>query len=412
MDNAGDGTKNDSQGGFSKIAPLFEKTGGTADARGEQKSKSLEHAPTLPSSEDVARMTMPVEKKEDRMTRAGIISGRQSAPLPRDPLFAAHVLEGESRGGFVPIKQESKKPLPTFIVVEAPREEESETKRIRTFSSDLAETLKTQKTSIVQMILAEHEKKRTIAESVSPKNPRNVVTIVLSAILGIGGILTIGFSVWRYNANEEKTAPILALEMAPSLVFAEIKKGVDITDFTKEQVVRAAAAEVAATSARLDFIAQIYFTRIILGRAAPNEIPVPVAVTAPDFFRMVSPDMPVSLIRALSPDFFFGVHVFNGNQPFMILRTDYFESAFAGMLKWENAMAREVLPLFGIQITREASTRSFEDLVIRNRDIRALRNEQGDIVLLYLFRDKNTIIIATADETAREVVDRLNRTGN
>ena len=31
----------------------------------------------------------------------------------------------------------------------------------------------------------------------------------------------------------------------------------------------------------------------------------------------------------------------------MILRTDYFESAFAGMLKWENAMAREVLPLFG-----------------------------------------------------------------
>ena len=79
------------------------------------------------------------------------------------------------------------------------------------------------------------------------------------------------------------------------------------------------------------------------------------------------------------------------------------------MLKWEERMAREILPLSGTSVEGALADKKFQDIVVKNRDLRALLNEQGDIVLLYTFYDRETLIITRTTSTLDEVITRLTR---
>ncbi len=412
------GTEED---GFSKIAPLFGTAGGEQKPPRGERPTSLEYAPAIVSSEDIARMTTPARAGSPRfgsgeagdggfLSEDVVFRGKQK-PSARDPFFASRVLEQERGAGKEPNIKKEREPLPSFEAVGAKEDGES-VKRIRTYQSDVAGALKKEKTSLIQMVLAEQGRKRDIAEEASPKQPKNLALIIVSLALVLVGASFAGFAAWRYATNQKQAAKDGEnLSAIPSLIFAEVKKGMNITDLPKDRIARALSSEIASTAIRLDFVAQIYFTEDVAsgaGTPAATEY-VQTLVHTSEFFRILESGMPESLARALAQNFFFGIHAFNGNQPFIILRADYFESAFAGMLRWENTMPRDILPLFGIQVTPELVNRPFEDVVIRNQDFRALRDTEGNIVLLYLFHDKSTIIIGTADETIKEAVDRLNR---
>jgi len=102
----------------------------------------------------------------------------------------------------------------------------------------------------------------------------------------------------------------------------------------------------------------------------------------------------------------FGVHSFNRNQPFVILQTDYYETAFAGMLKWEPDMSRTLLSLFGnAKLGNSLSKRTWADLTTKNKDLRVLYNFDGSIALVYMFKDTNTVIISTNTDTLFKISD-------
>jgi hypothetical protein len=46
--------------------------------------------------------------------------------------------------------------------------------------------------------------------------------------------------------------------------------------------------------------------------------------------------------------------------------------------------------------------------VVQNRDVRIFRDEEGRTVLLYGFRDKETLIIARDEASYLALVDRMN----
>lgn len=49
----------------------------------------------------------------------------------------------------------------------------------------------------------------------------------------------------------------------------------------------------------------------------------------------------------------------------------------------------------------------FFDQVVENRDVRVVKNQAGDILLLWTFLDRNTILITTNEYTLREVITRF-----
>jgi hypothetical protein len=146
-------------------------------------------------------------------------------------------------------------------------------------------------------------------------------------------------------------------------------------------------------------------------------------LSAQDFFTLLAPHMPPDLARSLQPNFLLGVHVYNGNQPFVILSVYSYEEAYAGMLSWEQYLQGDLSPLFnytpspripeeGIATTSTSTTSQFiqtgfTDKIVENHDARVLQNENGDIYLLWTFLDRNTLVITTNDATLREIISRL-----
>jgi hypothetical protein len=52
---------------------------------------------------------------------------------------------------------------------------------------------------------------------------------------------------------------------------------------------------------------------------------------------------------------------------------------------------------------------SFKDKLIMNRDVRELISPNGNILLLYTFLDKNTILITTSEELIPALIDRIEK---
>ena len=53
--------------------------------------------------------------------------------------------------------------------------------------------------------------------------------------------------------------------------------------------------------------------------------------------------------------------------------------------------------------------KKFEDGVIVNKDVRILRDDNGNMILLYGIVDKETIIITVNDTAFKEIITRLNK---
>ena len=86
------------------------------------------------------------------------------------------------------------------------------------------------------------------------------------------------------------------------------------------------------------------------------------------------------------------------------------------MLAWENNLKDDLGPIFIPPTPAAVTTTSdqvinrrviFEDIVVKNRDTRALRDAEGKIIFLYSFPDKNTIVIATNADTLQKITERL-----
>jgi predicted ATP-binding protein involved in virulence len=93
-----------------------------------------------------------------------------------------------------------------------------------------------------------------------------------------------------------------------------------------------------------------------------------------------------------------GIYSSNPNKIFFILSTDDYGLTYSGMLKWESTMANDLSPFFQNIDIQSTSTPLFQDDSFNNHDVRVLRNSNGQIVLMYGFIDKNTLVIVP-DET-------------
>jgi hypothetical protein len=112
------------------------------------------------------------------------------------------------------------------------------------------------------------------------------------------------------------------------------------------------------------------------------------------------------------------------------LRVDSYQQAYSGLLAWEPSMQQDLLPLFSrhpsphlppadTQASSTAATSTptttpeflqtgFVDQVVENHDARVILNSTGDILLLWTFLDRNTVVITTNDATLREIIRRSN----
>lgn len=112
-----------------------------------------------------------------------------------------------------------------------------------------------------------------------------------------------------------------------------------------------------------------------------------------------------SFNRAVQGIVFGGI---NANEPYIVIKTTSFDTAFAGMLEWEDTLSSDLYPLFGEVVTQtfDAQARTdtqvrsafFKDIITSNKNSRILMDEQGRERIVYTFVDQNTIVITSTKQ--------------
>lgn len=320
-------------------------------------------------------------------------------------------LQEEIKTSLVPEKIEN--PPSSTPSDSGPKPEQSKfsyIKPLRTYESDVADAIKSKNASLTKIAVAENIRRQKNGESeLRPKSPigKNILIFSLSMFLvALGAILLYNFYISpKFSDNvpsKFEAQSLITPDSRKEIVLAgQVSNFIDILSGAKNGVNKS-----------LGTITEFYFTKPAVGGKT--------LISAAEFIRLLDTNAPDALLRSLGEPFMFGYHEFNGTHPFLILTNSFYQNAFASMLKWEETMAEDlsffiraslragdeaVKPQSTADILR--SSKAFTDMVIKNKDVRALSDQYDHIVLLYTFFDKDTIIIGTNEFTLKEILDRM-----
>lgn len=305
----------------------------------------------------------------------------------------------------------------------APRiDPQSPLKPLRTYKLDAQESVKANRTSLVTVAAAE-ERRRTSTVGpqldVATRAPLPWKRIVIGAVSVL--FILLGGAAIAYVVMGPPTVEPPTEVQASTIMYVDGSTEVELQDLDHTALVQKLATLRDNAGLSLGLMREFFMTLPASETSASGEGAAGKRLaTTQEVMALLSPNMPENLSRALQPEFIMGVHVFDGNQAFIVFRTDAYQQAVAGMLDWEYAMRAELSPFFnrnprprtpGEQTNSTTTPRvipsSFVDRVVRNHDARVLYNEAGDIILLYAFLDQRTIAVTTNESTLFELASRL-----
>ena len=377
---------------------------------------------------------MPQDKENSEIDLKKILLPKKEgvAPAPTQRINAGVLLEQEQKATLKTEPQPQEKSL----VEPAGRPEDfskgvavegSSVRPLETYRGDIEQIIQKKNVSVVSIAAAEAQRRAFAGQAQKPEAPTqqgesHELGLRIAAVVGgvvliaaAAGLLAFIFLQPQANAPVQNNlpAPFISVDQTQVIQIPQ-------QEWRRESVVAATLDARGKTALSLGLIARLYLTQ-----ATTTEFPPSIA--AQTLLATLAPEVPAELLGALSGEHLLGVHSFDGNQAFLLLDVEHYEGAYAGILAWEWSMEADLAPLFtrtprpripeeGTATTTVSTTTSpqflqtkFIDRIVENRDTRVIQNSFGDILLLWTFLDRNTLLITTNEYTLREVVSRLNR---
>ncbi len=301
-------------------------------------------------------------------------------------------------------------------------------KPIRTYEGDIAEALAKKKTSVATVAIAETKKKEVIRETkaveekkeAAAKGPSYLKPIAygVTSIFLVGiAILGVYFFYKKSSFANRPPEPVKLITFVQSIITPEKQIQVSIDGLSSEKIIQKMYAEYTKASPSKNEILELVLTE--------KKGEDPVAVSASVFIEKVNLPTPSVLSRALLDRFMLGAYgeIDGKATPFIILTTDFFQNAFAGMLAWEKTMQDDLSLLLNYKVKARieedlASTTpstyfgiqgKFVDKQLNNRDVREFISKSGNLLFLYSFIDKDTIILTTSEAALLVLIDRVEK---
>lgn len=344
---------------------------------------------------DIAKILKDVKLPERRETE--IAGERTAAPAPTKDIDA--LLSGET-GGSAPT------PVPTAPSASAPEQPAKDVvQSVHTLKQDLQNVVQDQKISVVKAAALEQDKVRPVEFAPPRRSNRTKNYIFAAGLLLFLGAAALG---GVYIAVQGKTAP-LPQQQDSSLVFAEQTVSLALGGQSPAQLKGLLAEARNASNASLGSITRI--VPIVTTSTDAGESTR--AATLSEFLSAIGARPPEELMRALSQDFFFGLHTVDKNAPLIVIPVTSYDRAFAGMLQWESTINADLAPIFvrvpDLKLGEDGipANRTFSDVVMRNYDARALQDDSGAVALYYSFPSRNMLVIAESPYTFTELLSRL-----
>lgn len=238
-------------------------------------------------------------------------------------------------------------------------------KALRTYELDVAESLKRKKTSVAHIAIAETVQRQQesqpgyVSQVVTMPQSKNslnsggkssrffvsFIKIVLVLALVGGG----GYVLYTHGSKLLQNAKIIPQVQTPTLKFASLLPGADQKTITFESVVRGQEKQVLSQAIQ-NADSSNKITEIIPIRGSGESL---MRVPIKEILASLNLSIPENLVRNILPQYFIGFTTQNTqntqnqkNSPVIILRNNFFQNAYAGMLAWEPNMYRDLGPFF------------------------------------------------------------------
>ena len=266
---------------------------------------------------------------------------------------------------------------------------------LRTLKSDMARAVKEEGISVAKIAVAEQARRQAIktpagAAPASPRARSHRLAWLLFVLVALGSGAG-GFWWWQ----ERTPAPPAPTVSAPApLIPSDATAEINTDEHATPSDLQAAIARAATpTGGQTDAwqIKQLYLTgggRALDWPAAAAKL----GVTLPD-----------GLSRSLTGDWQLGaVRAGPSAERFILLQTNLYNNARAGLLDWESTLPTALGPILHNQ-KPSVPVRQFSDRLIRNKDARVIADETGQTVFFYVFLDNETILLTTGEAAFAEI---------
>ena len=285
---------------------------------------------------------------------------------------------------------------------------------LRTLKNDFQDIVRDKKMSLVRATALEQEKRRPdrmsqldASNAGSRRTVKIVLTVIFLAVLGSAALF--GVAVVMQDRNAGATTPA-----DTSLLFAESTVPLVLENLSSYDLKGLLAQARLGGSGTLGSITRILpVIPTVIEEGASPDTPLERPATLEEFLRAINARVSPDLLRALDTEFFFGLHTVDENAPLFVIPVLSYERAFADMLEWEETMNADLAPAFTtVSDTRLGADgllekRAFEDLIMRNYDVRALKDDTGIVQLYYSFPTRGFLIIAESPHSFAEILSRL-----
>ena len=266
-------------------------------------------------------------------------------------------------------------------------------------------------------------KENIIEEDINESEKRNIIKPLLKVLLimlFIGGGIYGAYYVYENNLLS-KTVPVEQKIIVPSIVSPNKQMTWNIDNINKTQLISQIYSQLKKNSQTSGKVLELILTEKVGEPDKQKDI----AISGSTFIEKSGVSMPDVLKRSLTDKWMLGSYTEENDQitPFIILTTDFFQNTFAGMLSWDDNMPEDLSTLLNyrekaINIDNIASSSTlsyfnirgnFIDKQIMNRDLREFRASNGELLFLYSFISKNSLIITTTESAFIDIIKRIEK---
>jgi hypothetical protein len=281
-------------------------------------------------------------------------------------------------------------------------------KTVRTYMSDMADTVRANEISVIKVALAEQNKKaREELYRKAEGTPVNKIFWFIGGIILIAGALY--GSTFLINKKDKINIPVKIVKEEAMISYDEVSTIIlgdsnKLLDKIKNVIKEKSSID---NNSSIKYILILKEVSDVKQKIEPKELFSNLKFTAPS-----------ALVRSLSNNYMVGTYTKNSSSDsepmnqklFIILQSNDYEFTYAGMLDWEKTLAGDMIDLFELNTTdtkNKLNERIWKDLIINNKDSRVLYNEENKPILYYIFADQNNLIIADNQDTIKEILSKL-----
>ncbi len=269
---------------------------------------------------------------------------------------------------------------------------------LRTFGADTAEYVKTKKLSLVDLAAMKEraKEKQVFVLPTGPPVPfykKGVfITIIIVLLLATGGA---GYYFYFFK-NRPEPQSIQPLSPPSPLLSSQQEKIIYTTGQADLKNQLKAALEETYTPGD-----SVYLP--IKLEKEENAV----YLSSTSFLKFVGAETSSQLTAFIEENFLLGILNTDKKHPIIIfeIKKGSYETAYAGMLQWENSILKD-LSFFFLQKDAEKTNTKFKDDLVKNHVVRIAENEKGSI-LLYVVLNRKYIIITDTTGSLEELIKRF-----